>query len=95
MVYPCAYAGTHHAADVQGAGSAVPVPQVEEADPGGVQGPALAVAARAPNPLLVVDSDAEEGRGGQRRRRAGAGPVGGAGAGSRAREGARGDKEPE
>ncbi|KAM3391239.1 hypothetical protein ACQJBY_012727 [Aegilops geniculata] len=87
--------GTHHAADVQGAGSAVPVPQVEEADPGGVQGPALAVAARAPNPLLVVDSDAEEGRGGQRRRRAGAGPVGGAGVGSRAREGARGDKEPE
>ncbi|XP_048559837.1 uncharacterized protein LOC125540280 isoform X3 [Triticum urartu] len=92
---PTVSSGTHHAADVQGAGSAVPVPQVEEADPGGVQGPALAVAARAPNPLLVVDSDADEGRGGQRRRRAGAGPVGGAGAGSRAREGARGDKEPE
>ncbi|XP_044329290.1 uncharacterized protein [Triticum aestivum] len=48
---------------------AVLVPQVEEADPGGVQGPALAAAARAPNPLLVVNSDAEVGRGGQRRRR--------------------------
>ncbi|KAF7006642.1 hypothetical protein CFC21_021671 [Triticum aestivum] len=52
----------------QGAGDTVPVPEAGVAGPGGVQGPVLASAAQAPNPLLD-NNGAEAGHGGARRRR--------------------------
>ena len=78
------HAGTPHA-DVQGAGDDMLAHELGEAGPGGVQGPILASAAQAPNPLLVVDNeDAGAGRGGARRigsagAGAGSGPAEGAG----------------
>jgi hypothetical protein len=48
------HAGTRHA-DVHGVAGDVLVPEVREADPGGVQGPVVAAAAQAPNSLLVVE----------------------------------------
>ena len=52
MVHPCAC--TRHA-DVHGVGGDVLVPEVREADRGGVQGPVVAGDAQAPNPLFVVE----------------------------------------
>ena len=64
-------AGTPHADVVHGAEIDVLVPELWEADPEGVQGPLVAAASQAPDPLLVVenDDDAEAGHGGARRRR--------------------------
>ncbi|KAM3391230.1 hypothetical protein ACQJBY_012723 [Aegilops geniculata] len=77
--------------DVRGEGGAVRVPELQEADPGGVEVHVLAAAAQAPNPLFVSGSDAEAGCGGRGRGGAGAGagggPPEGAGAGGVAREG--------
>ena len=50
------HAGTRRVcADAQGAGDDALVPKVQEADPGGVQGPVVAAAARAPTPSFVVE----------------------------------------
>ena len=48
------HAGTRHA-DAQGAGDDVLAPELQEADPGGVQGPVVAAAAQALNRLFVVE----------------------------------------
>ena len=51
MVY-LVHVGTRHVcADAQGAGDDVLVPKLQEADPGGVQGPVV----QAPNSLFVVE----------------------------------------
>ncbi|VAH38788.1 unnamed protein product [Triticum turgidum subsp. durum] len=75
-------------ADVRGEGGAVRVPELQEADPGGVEAHVLAAATQAPNPLFVGGNDAEAGCGG--RGCAGDGPPEGAGAGGVAREGVQG-----
>ena len=48
------HAGTCHAG-VHGVAGDVLVPEVREADRGGVQGPVVAADAQAPNPLFVVE----------------------------------------
>ncbi|KAM3392263.1 hypothetical protein ACQJBY_013411 [Aegilops geniculata] len=52
---PTVSIGTHHA-DIQGAGDDVPVPQLRESDFGGMEGPVVLAAARASNPLFVVEA---------------------------------------
>ncbi|KAF7006644.1 hypothetical protein CFC21_021672 [Triticum aestivum] len=51
---PTVSTGTHHA-DIQRAGVDVPVPQLRESDSGGMEGPVIPAAARASNPLFVVE----------------------------------------
>ncbi|XBJ05897.1 hypothetical protein VPH35_024591 [Triticum aestivum] len=75
-------------ADVRGEGGAVRVPELQEADPGGVEAHVLAAATQTPNPLFAGGNDAEAGCGG--RGGAGDGPPEGAGAGGVAREGVQG-----
>ncbi|XP_037487956.1 uncharacterized protein LOC119366335 [Triticum dicoccoides] len=84
-------------AGVRGEGDAVRVPELREADPGGVEAHVLAAAAQAPNPLFVGSNDAEAGcggRGGGAGAGAGAGAPEGAGAGGVAREGVQGGEGP-
>ena len=55
MVY-LVHVGTRHVCvDAQGAGDDVLVPKLQEADPGGVQGPVVAAAAQAPNSVFLVE----------------------------------------
>ncbi|XP_037483448.1 uncharacterized protein LOC119362344 isoform X2 [Triticum dicoccoides] len=51
---PTVSIGTHHA-DIQGAGDDVPVPQLRESDPGGVQRLVAPAATRAPNPCFATE----------------------------------------